>query len=208
MSTPLDTIQSVFFQKLKDGMKPIVFSMKTTTTVLSLHLFVGKGDTHPNVQVIEDGKTVFGISDDYWLVTHEADDKEVKEEDFPQLVNEYFSKFIGYTVSKCMVKSIDFEGTKFPHCLRIELTKETDSGIDTRVFSIIPTFHPCTFCMADMQINVLYKTGNATIKESLIAYRDDYGTLRLKEKTTVKKNKVKTPRIVNVGDGWFKVNKK
>jgi hypothetical protein len=140
-----------------------------------------------------------GIYDGYWIIDYEFIDEIVDEENFPQLVNEFFSKLIGYTVSKCVVKPIEIEGKMSPHCLRFELTKETDSGVDIRVFSVVPAFWPCTFCRADMQINVLYKTGNATIKELLIA-----NCFQKKKK----EKKVKQKRVVDVGNGWFEVKKK
>lgn len=212
-TTITNTVQSVDFKMLDYGkthknengeVEPIFFSMKTATQEFSLLLSAGEGDTHPYLRVIKDGKNIMGIFDDYWNIYYEFNECCVRE-NFPQLVNEYFSKFIGYSVSKCVVKPIFMDGRKYPHCLRIELTKETDSGIDTQILSIVPSFSPCSFCGADMQIDVLYKCGDATIKELLIAL-DKSANPVLTGKPG--KKKVKTPRVVDTGDGWFKVSKK
>lgn len=216
MTTPLDTVQSVDFKMLDYGethknengeCEPISFSMKTTTQDFSLLLSVGKGDTHPYVRVFENGKPIMGIFHDYWSIDYEFNECCV-EEDFPQLVNEYFSNFIGYSVSKCVVKPIVINGRTYPHCLRIELTKETDSGIDTRILSIVPSFSPCSFCGADKQINVLYKCGDATINELLIALDESANPVLTGKQGKPGKKKVKKPRIVDAGDGWFEVSKK
>jgi hypothetical protein len=209
MSTNLGKFQSASFRMAASSVKrgTIEFSMETTTGTISLVLSLGDGDTYPSITVNDEGKRVLEISDRYWSDSYMADDKLVDEKDFPRLVNECFEKYIEYSVSEWAVKPI--EGTKYPNCLQFDLTKETDSGLITRSFSIVPSFSPCTFCQADMQLNVVYKIGDTTINELLTAYEDDSGAVHMGVKEIVEKvKKVKAPRIVDVGDGWFEVVKR
>jgi hypothetical protein len=148
-----------------------VFSLETTTQEFSLRLPDGKGHCNPYIRVIEGGKIVLGIAHAGYF-SYEAFDDTIdvfNEEQFTQLSNEFFQKLTGYKVSKWEIGLTDFKETQYPHCLQIELTKETDSGIETRVLSIIPCFCPCIQCDSDSQLDVVYKVGDATIKKLLIA---------------------------------------
>jgi hypothetical protein len=189
VGAPLGTVQSVFFRDVNYENRPVVSPIETkkpsfvfflrTSTGKEIAVILCDGEVHsnPHMRIIEHKdenkpEVVLGISE-FGHFSFEAFDSLITDFDedsfsrFSRLSNEYWLQLIGYTV-ECTVEPIEFEGGKFPHSLRIKLTKDTDSGIDTRVLSIVPSFHPCIACESEPQIDVVYKVGDVTINELLI----------------------------------------
>lgn len=195
--------------KYQNEKKTVIgFSFETTEdSFYSVTLLSPIEHNHPGVTIIKDREPIFEICDTYWSHHYCYKDEFIKEDKFSEVFKEYFSQFTGYTISNCRIKSILINGHKNPHCLRFELTKETETGIDKHVFSVVPSFYPCSSCETEKIIYIQYKLAGYTINDFL--FKSDYSsdTPVTGRKTNYNRKIKKTKRIVDSGDGWFSVKK-
>jgi len=211
MTTKSDKFARATYKHLHypDTKKTIIgFSFETTkNNVFSVNLSGATEHNLPSITIIKDRKQIFSIWDDYWSEYYCYQDEELDKDKFTEVFKDYFSQFTDYTISNCSTTPILIDGQKMHHCLRFELTKETETGIDKHVFSIVPSFNPCSWCGSEKKIYIQYKLADYTINDFL--FKSDYSvkTPITGRETYFKKKKNKTKRIVDIGDGWFTVKK-
>lgn len=186
------------------------FETKNETTknnVFSVILSVPYDHNFPSLEIIKDRKQIFTICIDRSCF-YSYKEKEIEEDKFAGVFKEYFLQFAEYTLSNYSIQPILIDRVKMPHCLRFELSKETETGIDKHVFSIVPSFNPCSWCIAEKKIYVRYNLAGYIINDFL--FKSDYErtTPITGRETFTKKKKINNKkRIVNIGDGWCKVIK-
>ncbi len=212
MTTQSDKFARATYKYLncQDTKKTIIeFSFETTkNNVFSVNLSGATEHNFASIAIIKDRKLIYSICDDNWSQYYCYKDEDIDKDKFTEVFKEYFSQFTEYTISNCSIKPILIDGQKMPHCLRFELTKETETGIDKHVFSIVPSFSPCSWCCTSKKIYIRYKLADYTINEFL--FKSDYSSqtpITGRESFKKKKKINNKKRIVDIGDGWFKVNK-
>ena len=197
-------------QDTKKDILGFSFETKNETTknnVFSVNLSPHFAHNSPSLSIIKDREHIFTIIID-WSCFYTYKEKDIEEDKFPEVFKEYFLQFAEYTFSNCSIKPILIDGQKMPHCLRFELSKETETGIDKHVFSIVPSFSPCSWCDTDKKIYVQYNLAGYIINDFL--FKSDYSSqtpITGRETFTKKKKINNKKRIVNIGDGWYKVKK-